>query len=86
MKPLNLLIASLALAPLTGFAHDADPLDKNGCHEDTRFNKYHCHSGVLEGRSFDNADEIAKALIKEAIRPKNQSSAGQTEDLDVDPS
>ncbi len=86
MKYVKLTMATLALIPLAGMAHDGEPLNKDGCHQDERFNKYHCHAGELEGRTFDDAEQAANALIQEAIRPKNQSSAGQTEDPEVDPS
>lgn len=96
MKHLTIKPVSAAMATALVFAmfctvgplaaHEADPLNKDGCHEDKRHDKYHCHAGVLDGRSFDNAEQAAKAIIQEAIRPKNQSSEGQPPDPDQDPS
>lgn len=86
MKHVTPLLLALMVIPTAGLAHEGPTLNDDGCHQDERYNKYHCHDGVLEGREFDNPQQAANALITEAIRPKNQSSEGQPEVEDRDPS
>ncbi|MEM7708637.1 MAG: hypothetical protein AAF358_23980 [Pseudomonadota bacterium] len=87
MKNFRLLLAGLLgtlLSPAI-LAHDTS-LNEDGCHKGKKHDDYHCHAGALEGRKFQNPEQAAQALITEAVRPKDQSTAGQPEPEDRDPS
>ncbi len=62
----------LILAPLAAHAHGGG-LDDLGCHNDRRAGGYHCHRGVLAGRSFESKAEAVLALGKK-LPPHRPSS------------
>ncbi len=53
----------LILAPLAAHAHGGG-LDDFGCHHNRKAGGYHCHRGVLAGRSFESKADAILALGK----------------------
>ncbi len=51
----------LFLAPIAAHAHGGG-LDRMGCHHNRKAGGYHCHRGVLAGRSFASKAEAVLAL------------------------
>jgi hypothetical protein len=49
-----LMVVSAGSGPV--LAHDMT-LDRNGCHRDGKYGKYHCHEGEYAGKSFVSAND-----------------------------
>ena len=50
------------------------PLDDIGCHSDVSRGGYHCHTGPLEGRKFENAGEARAALPQESAQAMTEEA------------
>src|SRR5262245_26768060 len=74
------LLSATAMAMLLFTnAHNA-PLDDLGCHRDPPGGKYHCHTGVLKGKEFNNKEEAERTLASVAAAKDDADFAVQYED------
>src|SRR5262245_16341671 len=60
-------------------AHNA-PLDELGCHHDPPGSKYHCHTGALKGKEFENKQEAERSIASVKVAPAEKDFAVTYED------
>ena len=66
------IAALLILTPRAAHAHGGG-LDDLGCHHDRKVVRYHCHRGVLSGRTFPSKAEAVLAL-RDKLAPHRQTA------------
>jgi len=62
-----IVIAAVLLAPASASSHGGG-LDALGCHHDRKAGGYHCHRGLLAGRSFGSKAEAVAALDRDGAQ------------------
>jgi hypothetical protein len=70
---------AVALALFFTNAHNS-PLDELGCHRDPPGSRYHCHTGALKGREFNNKDEAQRSIASVQAQAQDSDFAVTYED------